>query len=228
MPSYIKAAKVSEDPISHEWSETDEENLLNDNPSLRARISAISFRGQLAFAAGTAEWVAWRFSRFLEDQTACQALEAVWAGQIDRRYVRSLDMPEWEAQYDRPIGGALGQAFWLLREAYVAFTRSQPLSQFATPLSAVALHVLPRPEPYKEWRRATIARLTKLYPMRDDDKLGPPVPREALDPGRPFDPNSAHTLLSEFLQTLEHQGNPHLYSPDELSEAGFQGTPYRL
>jgi hypothetical protein len=104
--------------------------------------------------------------------------------------------------------------------------------QFATPecvsLAFLTLHVVPDPKPFKDWRRFAIGRLATLYPLDKENRLGPPVPREALDPELDYKPEMAPQLLSKFLQSLDPSTNPYLRPATEMIADGFDGTPYSL
>jgi hypothetical protein len=91
---------------------------------------------------------------------------------------------------------------------------------------------LPKRDAYKEWRRFVIRRLTKFYPLTeetaDEEALGPPVPRAALDPSFDYRPELARDLLANFLRSCDPGKNPYLRSPKEMLDAGFEGVPYAL
>src|SRR5262249_17385742 len=157
-----------------------------------------------------------------------QVIEAAWAGTIDWLYLKSLDVPNWEEQLPAPIGGPLDQAFWLLQQAFVAARRVEPFWESPACLSELALRVLNRPETFKEWRRFVIDRMTRLHPKLKENRLGTPVPREALDPGFDYRPEMAPELLDKFLKSLDYTQNPYLSSPEEMIADGFEGTPYSL
>ncbi len=228
MPDYIRAAEVDRDQIQHTWDESANDEILLDQPRLTERLSGISYRGMLAFSLGSAEWTVWRLSPHLPDRIPFQVIEAAWAATIDWSYLKSFDVPEWAEELPAPIGGPLDQTFWLLQSAFVSARRIEPFWQSAASLSELALRVLIRPEIFKEWRRSVIDRLTRLHPKQKENRLGTPVPREALDPSYDYRPEVAPELLDKFLKSLDYAQNPYLSSPEEMIAAGFEGTPYSL
>src|SRR5262245_3159095 len=228
MPNYIKSGEVDNDPIQHSWDESTSEELLLDYPRLTERLSAVSYRCLLAFSLGSAEWVVWRLSRHFADLVPFQVVEACWAGTIDWRYLKSLDVPNWEEQLPAPIGGPLNLAFWLLQTIFVAARRLEPFWQSSASVSELALRILSMPDQFKVWRRFVVDRLTRLHPKQQKDRLGTPVPREALDPNFDYNPDVAPELLRRFLKNLNPSQNPYLSSPEEMIADGFVGTPYLL
>ena len=126
MPSYIRSARVADDPITHNWDESVKEEVLLDNPKLMDQLSAISYRGLLAFSLGfdgvgcvEIESTSARSRTFSGDRS-CRAAT------IDWRYLKSLDVPDWSGALPDAIGGPLDLAFWLLREAFVAARALEP------------------------------------------------------------------------------------------------------
>jgi hypothetical protein len=228
IPSYIRSAGIVEDPIQHKWNESVKEDVLLDQPRLTDRLSGMTHRALLAFSLGSAEWVVWRLSKHLPDSASFQLLEAAWAGTIEWRYLKSFDVPDWLGELPPPIGGPLDTAFWLLREAFVAAREGEPFRHFSAALSELVLRIVAKSESYKEWRRFVIHRLTEMYPRTQENRLGTPVPREALDPSYEYKPELANALLVPFLKALDYTQNPYLRSPEEMIAAGFTGRPYSL
>jgi hypothetical protein len=228
IPPYCAKASVDEEPIQFRWGNAQRDEVLLDQPQMMARLNAISYRGVLCFSIGVVEWIIWRLSRHLPDETPFQAVQAAWAGNTDWRYLKTLDVPDWENELDEPIGAPLTLAFNLLTEIFIQARRVKPLSQHAAPLLEIPIKIISNPEPYKEWRRFSIQRLTVLCPMRPEDRLGPPVPREALDPEFNYLPEMAKQLLTAFLRTCDYRKNPYLNSLEEMLAAGFEGVPYAV
>lgn len=228
IPRYIENAAVVDAPILFDWGRAQQEDVLLDQPRLMSRLNETTYRGVLAFALGVVEWVSWRLVKYIPDQTPFHFIEASWASLIDWRYLRSLDVPDWENELDEPIGAPLTLAFQLLIRVHVAARRVKPVSQHAAPLSELPLKLMPNPEPYKEWRRDAIARLVQRCPKDEQNWLGSPVPREVLDPKNDYRPARATDLLGRFLSGCDPRQNPYLVSANELKAKGFEGMPYTL
>jgi hypothetical protein len=225
-PTYIELAKVEDEPIEFDWSEEEEESVLLDQPQLRKRLNAITYRGELAFAVAVVEWITWRLSHQLEDDEALKAIQASWAGVIDWRYLKSLDVPAWDENLDLRVGGPLSLGFRLLTETFLEARRVRPVSSNVAPLSEIPIKILPHANAYKEWRRLSIHRLTQIYPMKEADRLGPPIPRETFDHSIQYQPEMATGFIARFLKECNPKKNPYLNTPEEMIALGYQGVPY--
>jgi hypothetical protein len=232
IPSYIERTGIVEMPVKHAWNNSDPESLFPEDARLAKRIGAICNRGVLALSAGFTEWIAWRLNKYSADPVLHFEIEAVWAGIIDWRYLgplvqssRAPDPDDWRGASRGPVR----YAFRGLSQIVALAKRSSYLADDSSCLSNLALLVMPDPEPFKEWRRFAIERLSKLYPYRlKGDVLGPPIPRKALDPNEKFEPEMATALLSDYLETLDYKKNPFLRSPKEMIKDGYKGVPYKL
>jgi hypothetical protein len=231
IPNYIEQANILESPVKHAWNDEDPQLFYLGDARLEHRIDKICQQGVVALSAGFAEWIAWRLSKYCNDPVLFYEIEAIWAGIIDWRYIRPLgnsrmapDRKHWKGAERGPVYAA----FYLL-VGIVSRTKKGvcPLSESSF-LSQLALHVIPDPKPYKNWRRFVIGRLTDMYPCDKDDELVASIPREALDPDFNYKPNMSNELLSAYLQSLNYEKNPFLRSPEEMMHEGFEGTPYVL
>lgn len=230
VPSHIRATMIIDEPIRHDWSESVEESITCPDPRLDQRIRVIAYRAVVGLSLGSLEWVVWRLSKHINDPVAFQVIQATWAGIIDWRYLEWLNLPpqDWEEELPWPIGGPLAMAFSLLGEIVSQISHGQPDTGEAASILELPLYVLNDPEPYKEWRRFAIRRLTEVHPIKHADLFGVPVPREALDPSCDYKSELAGQLLSAYLQGLDHTKNPYLRSPEEMIAVGFEETPYLI
>jgi hypothetical protein len=230
MPSHIRAAGIADDQIQHDWSELIEESITCPDPRLGQRLRAISYRAGVSLSVGSLEWIAWRLHKHINDPVVFQVIEATWAGIIDWRYLEWHDLPppNWEEELPWPVEGPLTMAVKLLGEIVSQVSHGQPDTGEAAALVELPLYVLKDQEPYKEWRRFAIRRLTEAHPIQREDRQGTPVPREALEPERDYKPEAAAQLLSAYLQGLDHTKNPYLRSPDDMIADGYKGIPYSV
>lgn len=231
--SHIELSGVADLPITHDWDDDDPESAYTDeDPRLEHRIAKISRRGVVALSAGFAEWVAWRFSKQESNATILlQVIEAVWASVIDWRFLLPLGSPgrklvwkEWRG----PVRGPQCAVFKLLKDVVEIASSDQYAAPESACLSNLVLYVVEDSKPFKDWRRGTIRRLTQSFPLKREDPLGPPVPREALDLTVDFDPKKTAESLAKFLAALDPKANPYLRPPHEMTAQGFEGTPYTL
>ena len=85
--------------------------------------------------------------------------------------------------------------------------------------------------PAKEYGSSSACLRRHEQPHKPTDPLGDVVPRQAVDPGRDFDPDQTEGLIQDFLTHLDPTSNVFLNSPDDMLEqlddgCDFSGTPY--
>lgn len=195
----------------------------------------ITPRARMALCIGLFEWVVWRFAGLHPRDEPQQVLEAAWCAAVDLRYLRFFELPRdpWRG----PVEGPLWAAIARLRPALssgVDFPRD--LYEGLSYMSRAALHVQPEPHALRAWLARVLERMEREFPQVPDDpfadlfsrdagpRLGPLVGRNRLDPGR--DAADDRQFLANTLKQARATANPFLATPEELQEAGFQGTPY--
>lgn len=231
IPKYLKQTNIADSPVQHAWNDADPQLMYLGDARLAHRIGEISCRGVVALSAGFAEWIAWRLSKHCSAPVLFYEIDAVWAGIVDWKYMHpispSLHTPlpkDWQG----PERGPVCAAFYLLFGIVNNTKRSVRAFLESSYLSQLALHVMPDPKPFKDWRRFVIRRLREMYPCEEGNELGPAISKEALDPDFDYKPDIATELHSKFLQGLDYKQNPFLRSPEEMIQEGFEGIPYAL
>jgi hypothetical protein len=223
-------ADIADQPVQYSWNPNDRLFYYREDPRFEKRLAAICNRGVVALSAACAEWVAARWPK-LAEPVLLPEVEAVWAGVVDWRFLKppvtAPNAPQGEA-WKTPEAGPVRDAFYSLADVVGRAQRSASTLASCAVLSQLAIHVLPAADMFKEWRRAVVERLTNLYPRDKDSPIGPPIPREALDPQYPYEPALANDLLRKFINQLDPAGNPFLRAPQEMKDLGFEGTPYHL
>lgn len=232
IPKYIDSLRIDTSPVVHTWDDQKpREHYLGNDARLMHQFEEIATRGQIALSAGMAEWVAWRLSTHSRDETLFQVIEAIWAFAIDWRYLKNLKVHKqkmiWEGWLG-PVRGPLCATYHILQTICFDAPRGMAIEPWMVPLSNLAIYVLEDPKPFKTWRRFAIEQLAKNHPPTKKSPDGVPVPREALDPAFPYKPEMASELISAFLAKLDYMTNPYLQTPEEMKNAGFEGTPYQL
>jgi hypothetical protein len=228
-PPYIAATALPNSGPTPTWDDFVDDNVMVRQPRIEHRIAGLSYRAAVAFCLGSLEWVLHRLKPELADDVPFQFVDAAWAALVDWRYLKSLELPdwEWEYDYDRRIWGPLDKSFWLLVEAIVAARRLRPFMETPVSLSEIALRISGRPDVFKAWRRACIKRLTTYYPRDLNAPLGKPVARELLDPAWEIPPEGEEAAISTFLAQLDWKRNRYLRPPEEMLSEGFDGIPYQ-
>jgi hypothetical protein len=218
---YIKAADISDEPIRYDWDDNDPSSYYRDNFGFETKISKICIRGIVALSTGYAEWIAWRLNNYSKCPILFQAVEAVWAGIVDWSYMAPLAPTPYSPRSDEWRGAErapICEAFYNLIEVVESARRSKSALGDCSSLSQLAAHILPNKKSFKEWQVFAIDRLMKLYPRTTSDILGPPLPREVLDPNFDYIPEMAVDLISKYLQNLAQSNNPFLNLPEMRNE----------
>jgi hypothetical protein len=226
LPTYIAAAKIEGLPIRHSWES--EDHFIHDSPAMENLLFPIAFRGVASIATGISEWIIWRFEGLTDSTDAKQFVEACWAGLIDWRY-----RTEWRKSRETnpvgPIDSPLASMYDLLNRVFqLAAIKSNGVGGNTIYLVYLARHVLPRKPPFENWLKGVLGRFAEAYPRKQPNPLGPPIPRQALQPNFESNAEESAELLRQFLSGLNPSANPYLRQPDEMIKLGFAGTPYSL
>lgn len=233
IPAYVEEAAVVGLPIKHKWNDEDLPTFYTESDRIEATIAKTTTAGAVAIALGSLEWVAWRMSKHADVDVLLQAIEAMWAGIIDVRYVRSLrESPlalkhkDWQGASRGPIYVAYKQ----LKGLRVCLDYKEPASPEASSSVRMARFVLPNPKPFETWWRAMVKRLADAHPDEEEgpDDVGRPVPRAAIDPRVDYKPKDAKRYLAAYLESLDPATNAFLATPKEMKKAGFEGKPYEM
>lgn len=247
MPPFVAKAGVADAPIKFKWA--DPWDCRFEVPRLQNQIAPVYARSVMALTAGFAEWVVWRLKAGSTDPIFLQFIEAAWASVVERRYLNHISkayasrikkyfsISENALQIDNlwtnddlqnPSRGPLFVAMRLLGEVADRTTPRGNGAMESVFLSNLVEQITNKSSAFKEWRRFAIKRLQDHYciKMEDEDLLGPPVPRQVLDPDFEYEPEMAPGLIKTFLESLDYSANPFLVPPNELKKLGFEGKAY--
>jgi hypothetical protein len=233
IPAYVERAAVVGAPIEHRWNDDDLPTFYEETDRIQSAIAKTTTAGAVALALGCLEWVAWRFSKHTDVTVLLQAIEAMWAGVVDVRYVRSLRDSPFAISRKKSKGperGPVFVAYRQLKDLRNCLESAQPASPESSCAVRMGRSVLPNRDVFETWWRFAVKRLaeTHLESEEGPDDVGKPIPREALDPEVDYGARDAAEYLAAFLDRLDRARNPFLASPDEMKEAGFAGTPYAI
>ncbi len=243
MPPHIAAAGIAGKPIDFAWDETNTRQYYFGRTSdqLANKIIPISPRGQIALAAGIAEWIVWRFEGMSDFIDVRDYVAAAWTAVIDFRYATG-----WVAPSDRPLTGPILKSQWiaaLTLDDVVRTVQERSPSEFEVGYVAFfANHVVGRHRAYKAWLEQVMKRLAELSPLPETTRewyettdhtpeqiaefdWGIPVPREALDTTREYDMARAPADFDAFLRSLDPSRNRFLLDAATLREHGM-ARPY--
>src|SRR5262245_5618024 len=233
IPSYVQASGSVGAPVTYEWNDSDVPTFYTETDRIQATIAKATTAGAVALALGALEWIAWRMPHRENAEVVLQAIEAMWAGIIDIRYVRSLrhsPLALKRADWQGPERGAMYVAYKQLKDLRNCLESTEPASPEASCAIRMGRFVLPDPAPFERWWHAVLDRLVEQHPKAEEgpDDVGRPIPRDAVDPNAPYNAGQDGVLLGRFLAGLDPAGNPLLATPEEMKSAGFPGEPYRL
>jgi hypothetical protein len=231
MPSFLQEAGIAEAPLKFSWNDKmPSANYGQENHRLERQLAKVSDRGVIALGAVCAEWVLWRFSKVSDTGILNSYIEAVWASLVDWLYLNPKMSPRYTVEWKDWQGkerGPIGAAAILLANGVNAVMRPEPAVRPVASLANLVELVVTDLKAFRNWRNWALDRLIEIDPYDDDQPIGVPVPREALDPTSDFKPEMSQKLIDQFLQKLDYKKNRYLRSPQELKKAGFTGTPYR-
>jgi hypothetical protein len=237
LPAYIRDANSDSPELRYEWDDSRPRRAygFGSGDALIAELSGVTPRAQIAAAIGCYEWVIGRFDRLLVDPKPRMFAEAAWCANISIHYLDylELDRENWRG----PVRGPVWSAITILNELIFLYEEDAEPALRVAWLANLALHVLPNRQPFDEWLAFAVGRLRALYTLPaadpfeslfENDRGGPLVPREALDPSIDFSEEWSVVLADRFLRQVDYTDNYFLQSPDAMAEDGFEGTAYRI
>jgi len=240
IPGYIAAAGIDEPVLQFEWDDwVPSKGFQYDSDKVVKKLARVSLRAKIAVAIGMYEWIIWRFRSVSDDPTAFQVAEAAWCANVRRDYVEYFELKrrDWLGPVRGPLWGAIT---WLLPMIFFSDDAPEEWESGLSYLPRLAMHVLPKPTVFEQWLDVGTKRLLRFHPApeenpfedlfgeREEERRGPLVAREVLDPDFDYRPEMATELLRKFLRTVDYARNPYLRKPDEMVAEGFDGTPYSL
>jgi hypothetical protein len=206
-PSYIPVESIAAYPMEHAWDDWDPYELIGDpDPSVVERLRPVSRHGVLAFALACTEWILYRMKIHSDDDLPWQYVDAQWAGLLNSDLAY-----EWEPDQDHADGPVRGPIDMAVRQI-TNCSRALHLGEGeldAALIARVAVFVMPDPSTFLKWQDQALDRLAQLY-ERDGAGFGPPIPREALEPGVEMTAQSGIELARRYVQTLDFGNNEFL------------------
>lgn len=228
MPPYIAEAGLDSPEIRFVWDEWGSKRSIyktERDPQLISTVRPLSQRCRIALVNGVAEWIVYRFRTFLDTDLPYDALEAGWAGLVDRKYLLPFDMSEDEG-WSGPVKGVIRRALLFVHDNVDLAWANGETIHLCVKIINLARYVLPNTSAFEAWLAEVLGRLIRLSTADTADYLGDVVPREALDVLRPFDPSTAEALIRKFLSELTPGRNAFLATPKTMLDWGFRGEPY--
>jgi hypothetical protein len=227
IPSYISEAASDSPEIRYVWDEWGSKKRVYKDEGdelLREKMSRLSQRGRIAVVNGIAEWIVCRFRLLLDVKDPLDAIEAAWAGEIDRRYMLPLEFSE-DQDWSGPVNGVILRSLQIVNDCVDLAWQNGETLHLTVRITNLARYVLPEPKRFNPWLDVAIARIGEQSPSSEGDFLGDVVTRETLDPTRQS-PLEVNALVNQFLASITPRENRFLATQRMLIAWGFQGEPY--
>jgi len=205
IPSHIQLENL-QGPIAYEWSDKNPYPILGSvNPHTEEQLKKLSDRAILSFSISCAEWVVYRLLSLCDDDRPMKFLEACWVCEMSLDYATPPESNEED--WKGPIRGAIDLSLMTILNTIISIEGGEAHVDAAF-AELIPLHVLLDPTPFIKWRKIVYDRLTLLSLRTENDTLGNPVPREALDPGVEVSISSSPYFVSQFLEKIDPETNP--------------------
>jgi len=238
LPHYIANQDQPSPMLRYLWDENPVSHFRYDSSELIKKIGKTTTRSKIALCIGIYEWIIWRYHRLTDNPNPFCIAEAAWCSNIHDDYIVYFELDPNE--YLGPVLDPLYMSMmWMGTVLSFTAENKDEWEGGLEFLVSLAMHVLPETQPFEKWLHSATDRLLLLYPAPEDDpyedifndheeeRRGPLVAREALDPSFDYHPDQAPALLDNFLRNVDHTKNPYLRSPEELMELGV-AHPYRI
>jgi len=228
-PSYIAESGVCGSPLKYSWK-PDQDVRIRDTYSknIEQIVLKTALRPSLAIGIAVGEWMIWRLEGVSPYKRAGKYVEALWARTVDELYLK-VDHLEPEKDVGDPAVGPLLALEHTLYLMLVNTTYDEPdRGKSVAQLAALVRYTLTDTSQFDSWLKRILQLLNKTFALDSENPGGPILPRAFLDPNHAIDLEKAPRLLDEQLQSIDPKGNPFLASPQQMRDAGFEGTPYRF
>jgi len=199
-PPYIPERVLNNARLTFRWDDWKaSEDFTYDPEPFLAKTAGLTPRSRMVLALGFYDWVIWRLKFASPDPTPFQIAEAAWCALVDTKYMiyYEFDRRQWVG----PLRGALWCAMtWLIPAVLLSDDEPEELESGISYLIRLAHHVIEDQAALDKWTSLTLDRFHALYPAAPDDpfedlfgehqeeRRGPLIPQEALDPKTAFRP----------------------------------------
>ena len=224
-PTYITENEVQNQAVKYKWDSWKAHELIGPpNDDIISCLQTLSSRARYALMIGSAEWVIYRFAQLFEEKLPYYVVEAAWAQVIDFRYgfIEEFESEDWQG----PVKGPLLRLMIWIQDCADYLDKNVDFSASVEEMYRLGYYVVENKDAYKTWFISSIERLHSYFPIKDNDVLGDPVPRVALDPNFVFNSEDIEPLINQYLRKLDPEKNWILNSAEDMKNEGFELTPY--
>ncbi len=205
LPTYVhRSERVL--PLSNErWDDWDPySKIALPDPELKAKLSRTSNCAITAFSLGCAEWVVAALPPGDHLSESAEYLEAFWVyifGFRDAVPAETEDN-DWKG----PIRGPINLCLMTVLNTIILAEFGSPAQNGAF-AARIAIHVLGNSAAFLAWQNLVVERLLLHCGRAAENEDGVPVPRELLDPSRPYDPGEASSLVRSAIDNVDFRRN---------------------
>jgi hypothetical protein len=248
-PTFIDSVGLDTAPLDFSWKGSLAHIGPIEGSPLHKRFSVLTFLGGQSVALCAYQWAIARLKAHVDASVDQEFCEGVFAWQVSKLYLRT-DFSSLERK-GSPASEALTDLASLttstVKDRWIDFPFPVP-THFAN-IVFLSRHLMPTSQrkDFEKWMERAFDRaediasrpkapLPKIREFNNDKAayavasrpyLGKAIPPQAFNPDREKDGTAIEDLLEEFLGGLNWASNRFLRSPDEMTQAGFTGTPYR-
>jgi hypothetical protein len=236
---HLRSGNVASAALAFAWDEWEiKKYYWSVDKALIQRLDALTNDANLGLTNAIGEWICQRFTPFSQDPAALQFLEAAWAAAIHPAYC--IYTETIDDQWRGPVRGPLAMTMTIANDAIFCLRDDPHVATRACWMYNLARHVIPAVDELERWFEQCVIRLERYHSngsearrpsgglFEDRPGFGRPVPREAFDPQRSYEPVEIPFLLDAFLRTLSPATNPYLRTPAELDAVDdLPGPAYR-
>lgn len=245
-PKYIAKSGVIGSATTFKWNDDISIKITSEaNDKILDAIDLSNHKAKMALGALFFEWITRRLEGLtvFDISDAYHRLWAAWAGAIDPHYMKPMEVdlsayPKGISDTSPP-DGALQDAYLILDGITSRYKDSEVyLAESTSKMATLANHILPKSAGFSKWLSETLKKTAQTFPLLVDiddyydnqiydASNDPPVYRAFFEPDFVHNEENAKQAINEFLQSLDHENNPYLYTAEEMIANGFQGTPYQ-
>jgi hypothetical protein len=245
IPYVIKEAHVAGLPMTFDWNEEISSSFAFDieqNIRMSRAFDEANYRTNMTLAVCIFEWFVRRFEGVFDISDAFSRLEAAYACTINPHYLNRAEFNKIELGNGEPPPDedVLMVGIYRVWEPLKVFCAAQiGLAGECVNIALLTHHVMSGSNAFDSWFEAALRKGATAFPreVRSYDwkanfyncTVERIIPREFFfDPDFEYSDEAAMDVLQQFLDSLDPEANPYLYTTDEMRANGYARTPYKL
>ena len=228
IPKILDTPEFYDAPLDYKWDEkaSDFYSVDAEKPKLENTLDKLNYKAAFGIATALCEWIYWRMHKYIDKPGIPLALEAQWAGLINKHYFYCWS---YEGDYiSDPIYGPT-YSMWQCVQ-FITYNYEQ--NNFCTNddicrLAIIARHICPDKKFFDNWLSDALKKSTKLFFYKETVEEPIILKQFFFEDDYNYQTADNIKIINNFLSTLEYKKNNFLNSPEKMLELNFQGTPYK-